>query len=599
MSYFQPHNHPRQASFRSTLPADFPSPTRQSQPLGHKSPPDRLDSFSGRGFVAEEHALPASSAPQIEPQCRMVEDYNGLGGFLPRPFPQRIHGQVTDFPTLFLHEPDQCLFSLISPSIVSFEKKMAIYRRYTNVAPSSHLSESPLSASTISNPAGTPRHVGRQVREDKLPETTPASRTVSSSGAFEAITIESHAPAFTLAPAPAIPATGVDLSWTTSRTRSESSPVVFALGISSTSDTLDKEVTSSRRLASITAESVSTAHASTISPSFSSTASKSAPAQTATASPVHIQSVRTTGIIIGSVLGGLAMILMASLAIFYITWRRRRRRRQDQVDREKGPTQQRSNDAAGGTGNTTEERKRSTESPMTLPLQGAAANRTLRSQPIIVDTISPVTPILPHLSRWTSEKADIPSPHGHPAINIPPHLRHHPLFASTHYSHDDDEDGGDEDLRHPGSDVSPCSSSSPSPSPSPRPPGLPSPAADENTALSGFLFFDSPSSRSSTRRPSTRDSSAPRTALSMPPPHRPPPRRRHTRAGGQGRGGGIGGGIGGGATRSRRGSGSSVCGGGFGEANSATPPSPPPPLPVRNAARSKSLHNVERSAVWI
>ncbi|KAL2279860.1 hypothetical protein FJTKL_13210 [Diaporthe vaccinii] len=299
---------------------------------------------------------------------------------------------------------------------------------------------------------------------------------------------------------------------------------------------------------------------------------------------------------------------MISLAAFYVTWRRRRGRQIDQADKEKEPGQQRSNEAVSGTGNTTEERKRSTERPMTLPLQGAAAPRTLRSQPIFVDAISPITPTLPHLSRWTSEKADLPSPPGHPAVNIPPHLRHHPLFASTPYGHDDDvsEDDDDddddgrlgphEDVRHPAGDVSPCSS--PSPSPSPGPPGLPAPAAAENAALGSFFFFDSPSSRSSTRRPSTRDSSAPRTALSMPPPHRPPPRRRHTRAGGQGRGGG--------ATGSRRGSGSSVCGGGFdgggggcGEASSAAPPSPPPPLPVRNAARSKSLHNVERSAVWI
>lgn len=466
---------------------------------------------------------------------------------------------------------------------------MAMYRRYTNVAPSSHLAESPLSASTVPSPAGTPKHVGRQVREDKLPETTPASRTVSSSHGFEAITIKDHAPAFPLNPAPAISATRT--SWTTSRTRSESSPVVFAQGTSPTSSPLDDEITS-----------------------FPSTASESAPTRTATATPVQIQSARTTGIIIGSVLGGLAVLLMISLAAFYVTWRRRRGRQVKQADREKEPAQQRSNEAASETAKTIEERKRSTESPIALPLQGAAAPpRTLRSEPIIVDAISPITPIVPHLSRWTSEKADIPSPPGHPAVDIPPHLRHHPLFASTPYGHDDDvsEDDDDndghpgrhEDSRHPGGDVSPCSSSSPSPSPSPRPPGLPAPAAAENTALGSFIFFDSPSSRSSTRRPSTRDSSAPRTALSMPPPHRPPPRRRHTRAGGQGRGGGGGGG---GAARSRRGSGSSVCGGGFdgggggrGEANSAGPPSPPPSLPVRNAARSKSLHNVERSAVWI
>lgn len=455
---------------------------------------------------------------------------------------------------------------------------MAMYRRYTNVAPHSHLAESPLSASTVPNPTGTPKHVERQVREDKLSETAPASRTVSSSHAFEAVTIKDHAPALPLAPAPANSATRT--SWTTSRTRSEASPVLFALGTSPASSPLDDQVTS-----------------------FPSTASESAPTRTTTASPVQIESARTTGMIIGSVLGGLAVLLMISLAAFYATWRRRRGRQVNQADREKEPAQQRSNEAASEAGKSIEERKRPTESPLTLPLQGATAPRTLRSQPIIVDAISPITPILPHLSRWTSEKADIPSPSGHPAVDIPPHLRHHLVFASTPYGHDDDvsEDGyDDDDDGRPGPHedvrVSPCSSSSPSPSP--RPPGLPAPAAAENTAFSGFLFFDSPSSRSSTGRPSTRDSSAPRTALSM------PPRRRHTRAGGQGRGGGGGGG---GATGSRRGSGSSVCGGGFdggggggcGEASSAGPPSPPPPMPVRNAARSKSLHHVESSAVWI
>lgn len=539
--------------------------------------------------MAEEHALPASSAPQIEQKCRMTEDHNGLGGFLP-PLHQKIHGKVVDSPRPCLHEPDKFLLCLISSLIAPFVKKITMY---TNVAPYSHLAESPFSSSTVSNPVDTPKHVGRQVLEDKLSDTTSVSGTVSLTRAFEAITIKDHAPALTLAPVPAISGTGIGSSWTTSRTRSESSPMEFLLGTSPTSSALENEVTSSQRLTESTAAPASKAHSSTrstIQPGVSSTASKSAPTQTATASPVHIESARTTGIIIGSVLGGLAVLLMISLAAFYLIWRRRRRRQEDQADREKEPAQKRSNEAASGQGNTTEERKRSTESPMTLPLQGAANPRTLRSEPIIVDTISPITPIQPHLSRWTSEKADIPSPPGHPAVDVPPHLRHHPLFASTHHGHNDGDGDG----------VSPCSSSSPSPSPSPGLPIAPAAAAAENTAFGGFLFFDSPSSRSSTRRPSTRDSSAPRTALSMPPPHRPPPRRRHTRAGGQGRDGR------GGAARSNRGSGSSVFGGGDGggsdgcvEANCARPSSPPPPLIVSNAARSKSLHNSERPAVWI
>lgn len=471
-------------------------------------------------------------------------------------------------------------------------RNMALYRRYTNVAPYSRLAKSLFSSST---PAGSPDHVGRQVGKVKLSEPTSAGRIVSSDRDVEAITVNDHAPAFTLAPAPATSATGISSGWTTSRTRPESSPVVFALGTSSTSSTLYSEGTSSQWLTDITAIPLSTAHASTgsnVPPLLSSTASGSAPTQTSTASPVEIDSARTTGIIIGSVLGGLAVLVIAGLAIIYIVWRRRRRRRAGQADREKGPSQKQSDEPEDAARNTTPERERSAESPMTLPLQGATSPRTLRSEPIIVDTISPMTPITPHLSRWTSEKADIPSPAGHPAIdNIPPHLRHHPLFASTRY---DDGDQGDDC-------VFPCSSSSPSPGPPGHTPPGPGPdlaavaaagAESENAAFAGFLFFDNntPSSRSSTRRPSTRDSSAPRTALSMPPPHRPPPPRRHTRAGGQGRDGA--------ARSSRRGSGSSVSDGCV-VASSARPPSLPPPLPARNAARSKSLHDTERPAVWI
>lgn len=472
---------------------------------------------------------------------------------------------------------------------------MALYRRYTNIAPS-RLAESSLSSSRVSSSAGTPNRVGRQVQEVALSETTSTNRIVSTNSDFEAITINDHALAFTLAAAPATSATGISSSWTTSRIRPESSLVVFALGISSTSSTLYNGVTSSQRLTDITAASLSTAHASTgstVPPSLSSTASVSAPTRTATASPVNVDSAQTTGIIIGSVLGGLAVLVTAGLAIIYAVWRRRRMRQAEQADREKGPTQQQSDGPKDATQSSTAERERPTESPMTLPLQGTTSPRTLRSEPIIVDTISPMTPTTPHLSRWTSEKADIPSPAGHPAIdNIQPHLRHHPLFSSTRYDHGDQEDDDDDG-------VSPCSSSSPSPGPPGHNHAAP---GSDLAALGEFLFFDnSPSSRSSTRRPSTRDSSAPRTALSMPPPHRPPPRRRHTRAGGQGRDGGYGG-VGG-AARSRRSSGSSVSGGGAAGgsvvASSARPPSLPPPLPARNAARSKSLHNAERPAVWI
>lgn len=48
MSYFQPHNNTGQAPFCSIVPTGFPSRSRQSQPLGHKSPPDRLHSLFNR-----------------------------------------------------------------------------------------------------------------------------------------------------------------------------------------------------------------------------------------------------------------------------------------------------------------------------------------------------------------------------------------------------------------------------------------------------------------------------------------------------------------------------------------------------------------------
>lgn len=416
-----------------------------------------------------------------------------------------------------------------------------MYHRYTNVAPDSHLTESAISSSIISNPADNP--------------------TVTSSRAFEAITIEDHAPAFTLAPVPATSATEMSSSWTASGIERESSPVLFALDASSTSIDPNNEITSSQRLTETIVARSSTSHARTRSTFHSSLSSTTS----GLASPVNVQSAGTTGIIIGSVLGGLAVLMMISLAILYMVWRRRRRM-PDKTDRENASQQRPNEEAASAAGGPTEERKRSTERP------AAAVPRILRSEPIVVDAISPMSPIMPHLSDWTSEKADIPSPAGH-----------HPVFASTHhYDHNDDE-------------VSPCSCSSSSPSPSPGPPP---PAAAEDAALGGFLFFDnSPSSRSSIRRPSTRDSSAPRTALSVPPPHRPPPRRRQTRAGGgHGRDDG-----GGGAARSTRGSGSSSVDGGdcVGVASSAEPLSLPPPLPVRSAARRKSLHNVERPAFWI
>lgn len=453
---------------------------------------------------------------------------------------------------------------------------MMMYYRHTDVAPDHHLVEPLLSHSTVSNPAGTPKQAGHQVREVELSGIALTSSRASSSRSYEAFTVKDHPAPFTLAPAPAISATETSLRWTTLRVRSESSPVVFALGVSSIAVTLGNEVSSSQRVAEIP---LSTAHASTgstIQPSISSATSEPTPAQSASESPVNTGSARRTGIIIGSVLGGSAALLMIGLAFVYVAWRRRSRTR-DVAARE-DLTQRRLSKDGKGAGNTTKERRRSTtESPVPLPLQGAtAAPRTLRSEPIIVDTISPMTPITPHLSRWTSEKADIPSPAGHPAIDIPPHLRHHPLFAGRHHDrNDDDEDedepGPDEHAGGHPDDVSPVSSISASPSPSP-----PAVAA----ALGSFLFFDSPSSRSS-RRPSTRDSSAPRTALSMP----PPPRRRHTRAG---------------AGHSvRRGSGSSVVGGGGVESSPRPPTPPPPPLPTRSAARSKSLHDVERPAVWI
>lgn len=120
MSYFQPHNNTGQAPFCSTVPTDFPSRNRQSQPLGHKSPPDRLNLFSGRGFETEGHAFAASSVPQIELQGRMMEKDNGPGGFLP-PL-QTVHGQATVSSLLCLDEPGQTLHCLISSSVVSYEE---------------------------------------------------------------------------------------------------------------------------------------------------------------------------------------------------------------------------------------------------------------------------------------------------------------------------------------------------------------------------------------------------------------------------------------------------------------------------------------------
>lgn len=455
--------------------------------------------------------------------------------------------------------------------------KMKMY--HANIATYYHPEESPLSPSTVYNPAGAPRHIRHRAREAKLSEPSPTSRLVSSSSAFDAVTVKHLAPALTFAPGPATSAPGTGSSWTLS-------------GTSFTSSALDNQMTSSQLLAETAALPFSTAHAAsdgTIQHSSSSRNSGPTPSQTATASTVNNGSARTTGIIIGSVLGGSAVLLMVGLAIVYVT---RRRRRGDQADGDTA-TQQRCKEAPDGTGDTTGGRKRSATSPMALPLQGAttAPTRILRSEPIIIDTISPITPIMPHLSRWTSEKADIPSPEGHPAADVLPHLRHHPLFADARHDHN----GGDND------DVSPPSSGSPSSGPP-----LPLAAEAENAVPSSFLLFESPSSRSSTRRPSTRDSSAPHTALTVPPPHRPPPRRRHTRAAGRGRGGVAS------AASSRRGSGSSVGGdfegGGSGDGFGGVfghverherPPTPPPPLPARNAARSKSLRDVERPTVWI
>lgn len=459
--------------------------------------------------------------------------------------------------------------------------------QHTNVAPSSRSTECPPPPSTTSNSARDEH----QAREVSLSEIALASHSVSSSGVLEAITIKDHAVPLTLAPSPAIFPTETESSSSISRLRSNYSPGLLVLGISSAPSAVDNEVGSSSTAGS--------GAGSTTKPSISIHTSETAAIQTSTTSPIDIGSSRTTGIIIGSVLGGVAVLLIVILAFIYVAWRRRRRRR-DQTDRGEDTVQQKSDkptSVKGNNSNTNEERKRSIESPMTLPLQGARTPRprTLHSEPIIVD-ISPITPIMPHLSRWTSEKADIPSPAGHPAIiETQPHLLHHPLFASTHYdnNHDDDDEEGrhEQQLAHPPSDVSPCSSSSSSPSPpSPEPPTPGAAAIEaEKQELGSFLFFDSPSSRSS-RRPSTRDSSAPGTALSMPPLHRgPPPRRRHTRAGG--------------AARSRRGSGSSMGGGvggsGASMARIARPPTPPPPLPARSAARSKSLHNAKRPAAWI
>ncbi|POS73046.1 hypothetical protein DHEL01_v208557 [Diaporthe helianthi] len=510
--------------------------------------------------------------------------------------------------------------------------------RYTNVAPYSDISEPPLSSPTAPSSSGNTERAGHQAREASLSETASTARTVSSSGSFDAITVKYHALPLNLAQALATLSTETSSSFIASQTRLVSSPAVFALAVSSsTPSAIESETTSSPLLTEITAVPI-TATAGTGStaqpslPSLPSQAtenvsstlslSESAPAQTSMASAVNIQSARTTGIILGSVLGGIAVLLFAMLAIIYLAWRRRRKRR-GQAGRGGEETQQQPNETTsrgrgrvGGGRNDAEGMKRSTESPMTLPLQGtttlghapsAPRQTTLRSEPIL-NNISPITPIEPHLSRWTLDKAGIHSPAGHPAIIIDTgsNLRHHPLFASTDYDDDDDDDNdgtGQANAVHEPADgdfPSPPSSSSSSLSSSPEP-NPPSPAATaaaagaeaeaEAQALASFLFFDSPSSRSS-RRPSTRDSSAPCTALGVPPPlHRgpPPPRRcRHTRAGG--------------SARSRRGSGASVSGAGAagdGVANSTAQHTPPPPVPARNGARSKSLRDAERPAAWI
>lgn len=379
---------------------------------------------------------------------------------------------------------------------------MKMYHK--SIAPYFPPVESSLPPSTVYNPAGAPRHITHRAREAKSSEPSPASRLVGSSSAFDAVTVKHLAPALTVAPGPATSATGSGPSWTLSGTKF-------------TSSASDNQITSSQRLKETAALPFSTAHAAsdgTIQHSSSSRNSGPTPSQTATVSTDNNGSARTTGIIIGSVLGGSAVLLMVGLAIVYVTWRRRRG---DQADGD-STAQQQCQEAAGGAGDATGGRKQSATSPMARPLQGAATapTRILRSEPIIVDTISPITPIMPHLSRWASEKADIPSPEGHPAADVPPHLRHHPLFAGARHDHN----GGGGDYND---DVSPPSSCCPSS----RPP-LPlaaAPAAEaENAAPSSFLFLDSPSSRSSTRRPSTRDSSAHCTALTVPPPpHRPPP----------------------------------------------------------------------------
>ncbi|KAG8159136.1 hypothetical protein KVR01_010797 [Diaporthe batatas] len=459
--------------------------------------------------------------------------------------------------------------------------------RYTNAAPYSHLLEYRLPSPTAPSSSGTPGGVGHHAREASLSEPAFGSRTVSSSRAFEAFTIKDHALPLNLAQTPTTFSAEPRSSSSASRTRSFSSPGVFALAISSTPSAFESEINSSPRLTGTTAVPTTTAAVTgdTVQPSLSSHTTETAPIQTSTVSPVDIGSARTTGIIIGSVLGGTAVLVFAMLAVIYLAWRRRRARR-DQAGRGGDTTEQQLNEAtsrAGDVRNDSEGQKRSRESPTIVPLQSITIPRpmTLRSEPIIND-ISPITPIVPHPSRWTSEKAGIPSPAGHTAIiDTEPNLQHHPLFDNTHYNNESHAN-----TVHEPHAISPCSSSSSSPAPSP-----PSPAATaavaaeaEAQALASFLFFDSPSSRSS-RRPSTRDSSAPCTALGVPPPlHRgPPPRRRHTAS-------------------SRNGSGSSVSGNaavGVGMASWTGQDAPPPPLPARNGARSKSLRGAERPAAWI
>ncbi|KAJ0116154.1 hypothetical protein J7T55_005100 [Diaporthe amygdali] len=379
---------------------------------------------------------------------------------------------------------------------------------------------------------------------------------------FVSVTARDLAAAFTNVPA--ISVREARSSPTTSKARPESL-VKSGLEDVSSLGSLDNELNSSQG-STVIAIAPYAPHASTSSttqPSPFSSISKTAPTLVAKTSPPSTKSARTTGIIIGSVFGGLALLLMVTLAVVYVAWRRRHMRRDETGTEEAG--QRRSKEVTDGPSNISGKPKPSTDDATAQSLH-TAASITLRSQPIIVDATSPISPILPHLSRWTSEKADILSPVGHPAI--PPHLQNHPLFATTaqdQYHQDGPQDRPSHSYQHDGDR-----------------PGSSSAAAALAPEPPSFLF-DSLSSRSS-RRSSTHDSSAPRTALSM------PPRRRHTKAGGQGGEHGA---------RSRRGSTSSASGGGGGLEGLTRPHTPPPPLPVRSAARSRSLHCAEGPGTWI